>query len=191
MRKLVLFNHASLDGYVQSEVPWDLGWVAYDSDLEGFAREIVKTADAAMHGRVTFEGMKAYWPTMLDNPDATEFEIQHATWLKNATKIVVSTTMESTDWDGTLIINRDVLESIRKLKASPGKDIVVFGSPTLAHFLIQHDLIDEFRISITPVVLGGGIPLFKDVKDRIRMKLLASRTLPSGVITLHYERVRD
>jgi len=191
MRKLVQFSHASLDGYVQSEKTWDIEWIAYDSDLEAFAGEVVQHADTAMYGRVTYEGMKAYWPYVPDNPNATEFELRHAAWLKNATKIVVSRTLETTDWEGTRIINRDAPEAIRKLKDSPGKDIVVFGSPSLAHELMRHDLIDEFRISVTPVVLGGGIPMFKDVKDRLKLKLLAARTLPSGVVTLHYERIRE
>ena len=180
--------HTSLDGFVQGKEPWDIGWISYDEDLVQYADEVVASTGSPMYGRITYEGMKNYWPGVLDNPNSSKHEIQHATWLQNVTKIVVSKSMETTDWVNTILINTNVVEEIRKLKEAPGKDLVIFGSPSLSHFLMQHDLIDEFRLTVSPIVLGDGIPLFKDLKDRMKLKLIESRTLPSGVVILHYEK---
>ncbi len=190
MRKVVLFMHTSLDGYVQGPDTWDLNWVSYDEELVEYADEVVRSVGSTVYGRVTYEGMKGYWPTVLDNPSSSEHDIQHATWLNNITKIVVSGSMKETDWNNTVLIQDNVVEEIRKLKQQPGKDLVIFGSPTLSHFFMQHDLIDEYRLTVSPVVLGGGIPLFKDIKERTKLKLLDTRTLKSGVVILHYETVR-
>lgn len=190
MRKIVLFMHTSLDGFVQGKDQWDIGWISYDEDLVKYADEIVEATGSPMYGRITYEGMKNYWPTVLDNPNSSKHEVEHATWLQNVTKIVISNSMETTDWVNTIVINKNVVEEIKKLKEMPGKDLVIFGSPSLSHFLMKHDLIDEFRLTVSPVVLGDGIPLFKDLKDRIKLNLIESRTYPSGVVILHYETAR-
>lgn len=188
MRKIVLFMHTSLDGFVQGKDPWDIGWVSYDEDLVKYGDEVVAATGSPMYGRITYEGMKNYWPALLDNPDSSEHERKHATWLQNVTKIVVSNSMKTTDWVNTTLINNNVVEEIRNLKETSGNDIVIFGSPSLAHYLMQHDLIDEFRLTVSPIVLGEGIPLFKELKDRMKLNLIESRTLPSGVVILHYRR---
>lgn len=99
--------------------------------------------------------------------------------------------MDDPQWNNTVLIKDNVPEEIGKLKHMTGKDLVIFGSPTLAHSLMMHGLIDEFKLTVSPVVLGGGIPLFKDVKDRMKLDLLESGTLKSGVVTLHYRTIKD
>jgi len=191
MRKLVLFMHTSLDGFVQGSDIWDIGWISYDEHLVQYADEIVKATGSPVYGRVTYEGMKGYWPTVLDNPESSKHDIEHAVWLNNVTKVVVSSTMETTDWSNTVIIGSNVVEEINKLKQMPGKDLVIFGSPSLSHYLMQHDVIDEYRLTVSPIVLGEGVPLFQDIKSRIKLKLVDSRTFPSGAVILHYETVRE
>lgn len=190
MRKVVLFMHTSLDGLVQGRKKGDFGWISYDQDLVDYADEVVDSARATVYGRVTYEGMKGYWPTVLDNPRSSEHDVKHAAWLEQITKVVVSHTMESTDWNNTILIRENVVEEINKLKQLPGKDLVIFGSPTLSHFFMKHDLIDEYRLTVSPVVLGEGVPLFKDSKVRSKLKLLDTRAYPSGAVILHYETVR-
>jgi dihydrofolate reductase len=89
------------------------------------------------------------------------------------------------------LIKENIAEEISKLKQQPGKDLVIFGSPGLAQTFMQLDLIDEFRLTVNPVVLGRGVPLFKDIKDRINLKLLETRTFNSGVVALYYETKRN
>ena len=185
MRKLVSFVGISLDGYAQGPDRWDIEWIPYDQEHVDYSDSVVDTVGSPVYGRVTYEGMQ-YWRTVFDNPQSTEHDIKHATWLENAPKIVVSSSMESTDWNNTTIINDHVAEEITKLKQMPGKDLVIFGSPTLTNYMMNHDLIDEFRISICPVVLGGGIPLFKNIQNRMKLELLESKTFQSGVVVLHY-----
>jgi dihydrofolate reductase len=191
MRKLVLFIGSSLDGYAQGPNIWDIEWIPYDDESIEYSDGVVSTVGSPVYGRVTYEGMKGYWPTVFDNPSSTEHDIKHATWLENVTKIVISNSMEKTDWNNTILINDNVVEEIKKLKQMPGKDLVIFGSPSLSHYLMEHHLIDEFRISLVPIVLGGGIPLFKGMKDRMKLNLLETRTFKSGVVALHYELIRE
>src|SRR5690606_14869036 len=115
-------------------------------------------------------------------PDSSKHDIEHATWLENATKVVVANSREKADWNNTILINDNVVEEITKLKQMPGKDLVIFGSPMLSHYFMQHDLIDEFWLTVSPIVLGDGIPLFKDIKDRMKLNLLETRSLKSGVV---------
>jgi dihydrofolate reductase len=191
MRKVALFMHTSLDGFVQGPDKWDINWISYDQDLVEFGDEVVSSTGSPVYGRVTYEGMKGYWPTVIDNPESSKHDIEHATWLENATKVVVSNSMEKADWNNTILINDNVVEEITKLKQMPGKDLVIFGSPTLSYYFMQHDLIDEFWLTVSPIVLGGGIPLFKDIKDRMKLNLLESRSLKSGVVTLKYKVIKE
>lgn len=191
MRKLVLFIGSSLDGFTQGPNKWDVAWIPYDDESIEYSDWVVNTVGSPVYGRVTYEGMKGYWPTVFDNPSSSERDIKHATWVENVTKIVVSTSMEKADWSNTILINDNVVEEITKLKQMPGKDLVIFGSPTLAHYLMEHHLIDEFRISLVPIVLGDGIPLFKGIKDRKKLNLLDTRTFKSGVVALHYQLKRE
>jgi dihydrofolate reductase len=191
MRKVALFMHTSLDGFVQGPDKWDINWISYDQDLVEFGDEVVSLTGSPVYGRVTYEGMKGYWPTVIDNPDSSKHDIEHATWLENATKVVVSNSMEKADWNNTILINDNVVEEITKLKQMPGKDLVIFGSPMLSHYFMQHDLIDEFWLTVSPIVLGDGIPLFKDIKARMKLNLLETRSLKSGVVTLKYKVIKE
>lgn len=187
MRKLVLFMHVSLDGFA-ADANSGLDWISYDSELQQYADGIVATVGSPVYGRVTYELMAGYWPTVLDDHNASEHSKAHARWVDNVTKIVFSRTMEKADWNNTIVINDNIMEEINKLKQQPGKDLVIFGSPTLAHSFMELDLIDEYQLTLNPVLLGSGKPAYENIKNKTNLRLIKATTLKSGVVGLHYER---
>jgi dihydrofolate reductase len=190
MRKIIFMIHASLDGRVSDE-NGGLDWISYDDELEGYAHSLHATTDAAIYGRITYGMMKGYWPTVLGNPGSTQAEINHANWANNATKYVFSRSIdeaEVADWANSVIV-RDAAE-FQKIKEQAGKDIWLLGSPKAAQELMRHNLIDEYRINVNPVILGKGEMLFEGVED-IKLKLVESKTLKSGVVLLKYEPAKE
>jgi dihydrofolate reductase len=190
MRNVISLMHVSLDGFVAGP-NGEMDWIAIDEEMYSDVADLVSTVDTALYGRVTYHGMESYWPTVPANPASTKEERRHAHWVENVQKIVFSTTLESVGWNNTRLVKANVAEEIARLKQQPGKNLMIFGSPTLTHTFIQLGLIDEYRITVNPVVLGSGIPLFKDVREQIALKLLASKTFRSGVVGLHYRGVSD
>jgi dihydrofolate reductase len=185
MRKLILFAHMSLDGFA-GDSQGGLGFLTYNEELQQFAQELVKTVGAPVYGKHTYELMASYWPTVLDNPSADPHSLEHARWVHAIPKFVFSTTLPSADWNNTTHIKDNVVERVTELKSQPGKDLVIFGSPGLAKSLMQLELIDEYKLTVHPVLLGKGISLFDSNTPMSKLKLLASQTLGSGVVTLHY-----
>ena len=184
MRKLIAFCHLSIDGI--AAVPnGSLSWVSYDEELEKWGEPIVKATSTAVYGRTTYELMK-YWQTVPSNPKSTKHELTHAHWIENVEKIVFSKSPMTSDWNNTRVISKNIKEEILKLKQKPGKNITIFGSPTLTKSLINLGLVDEYRFSVSPIVLGTGKSLFKEVKEAIKLKLVEEKKLKSGVVTLHY-----
>jgi dihydrofolate reductase len=190
MRKIIAMIHLSLDGC--SSGPNDeLDWVSYDSDLEGYAHSMHPLTDAVIWGRRTYDLMAGYWLTVPGNPGSTPPELEHARWLEDATKIVVSRTLDRIDWGGatnTVLIKDNIAEQINAIKQQPGKDIWFLGSPNLAQTFMQLDLIDEYRININPTVLGQGKLFFTNITRHFPLALLESKTFPSGVVALRYGR---
>ena len=193
MRKIISLTHLSLDGFAAGPND-ELDWISYDKDLEQYAHALHDVTDAVIWGRRTYEGMASYWLTIPDAPESTPAELAHARYLESATKIVVSRTLDRVEWDGatnTVLIKDHIADQINAIKAQPGKDIWFLGSVALAQEFMRLDLIDEYRIQINPVRLGEGKPLFAGVTSRAALKLLEARTLPSGVVALRYEPVRE
>lgn len=187
MRKVILFMHVSLDGFVQGSNDWDIDWIVYDEELESHANHILSTVDTVLWGRGTYHGMHQYWTSVPANPSASQHEIEHAQWLDKTEKIVFSTTLEHAEWNNSRLVKDNIAEEITNLKQQPGKDMIIIGSPRFAHSLMQLGLIDEYKITVSPVVLGYGLPLFKDLKDRIKLKLIENKTFHSGVLGLVYQ----
>jgi dihydrofolate reductase len=133
--------------------------------------------------------MAGYWPGVLNNPNASEHSKAHARWVDKATKIVFSTTMKKADWNNTIVINDNIAEEINRLKQQPGKDLVIFGSPGLSHSFMELDLIDEYQLTLNPVLLGSGKPVYQNIKNKTNLKLVKATPLKSGVVGLHYVRV--
>lgn len=192
MRKVISLIHLSLDGFAAGPND-ELDWIAYDDELEQDAHSLHDMTDAVIWGRRTYEGMAGYWLTVPGNPASTPAELEHARWLDNATKIVVSRTLDRIEWNNTqntVLIKDNITEEINKIKQQPGKDIWFLGSTTLAQTFMQLDLIDEYRININPTVLGRGKSLFASVTRKIPLKLLEAKTFKSGVVAMRYEPER-
>ena len=189
MRNLVSFMHVSLDG-CYATANGGLDFVSYDKELEAYAHSMHATTDVAVHGRVTYEMMRGYWPTVFNEESPDPASLKHATWLRDSLKVVVSRTLDDPAWENSMLIKDNLLEEFTKLKQQPGKDMVIFGSPGLVKSLMQLDLIDEFRLTVNPVILGSEYRLFGPLDAPQKIELVENRTLKSGVAVLHYKRVR-
>ncbi|GGN12383.1 riboflavin biosynthesis protein RibD [Dyadobacter beijingensis] len=185
MRKVVLFAHISLDGFAGDE-NGGLGFLSYDGELQKYAAELVKTVGSPLYGKTTYQLMEGYWPKVLNDPSEDPHSLEHARWVDQIPKVVFSTTLEDVTWNNTTLIRDNVAEEVNKLKQQPGKDLVIFGSPGLAKSLLKLGLIDEFKLTVHPILLQKGISLFDGEADTSSLKLLESQTLGSGVVTLHY-----
>ncbi|MEP7166189.1 MAG: dihydrofolate reductase family protein, partial [Ferruginibacter sp.] len=142
--------------------------------------------DTALYGRVTYQMMENYWPNAGDKPTATKHETEHSKWYNKVHKIVLSKTMKDTGLTNTKIIGDNLSGRINEIKQQGGKDILLFGSPAATHSLIQLNLIDGYWLFVNPIILGRGIPLFVDIKDKIKLNLLTSRQFTCGVTELNY-----
>jgi len=189
MRKLVLFMHASLDGFVAGP-NGEMDWINVDDQLFDYGGKLTDQADTALYGRVTYQMMESYWPTAGDQPNASKHDIQHARWYNRVAKVVVSKSMKGSNMANTQIVADNLSEEIQKLKQQPGKNIVIFGSPTASHSLMQHHLIDDYWLFVNPILIGTGIPLFKNINDKVNLNLVETKVFSSGVIGLHYEKSR-
>lgn len=186
MKRLVLFMHTSLDGFV-SGPNGEMDWINVDDEIFEYAGSRTNDADTALYGRVTYEMMENYWPTAADQPTATKHDIEHSRWYNKVAKVVLSKTMQGVNLTNTNIISDNLSNEIIKLKQGTGKDILIFGSPTASHSLMTENLIDDYWLFINPILLGQGIPLFKGIKDKTKLKLVTSNAFSSGVVCLHYE----
>ncbi|CAA9414759.1 Dihydrofolate reductase [uncultured Rubrobacteraceae bacterium] len=179
MRKLVVSEFVSLDG-VMEEPGWTFGFESEDRDQ--FKFDELAAADALLLGRVTYEGFAAAWPQMEEQTG------EYGAWMNGYPKHVVSTTLEEPlEWNNSGLIEGDVAEGVFDLKQQPGKDILVFGSADLVNTLMQHDLIDEYRLMVFPVVIGSGKRLFGEGRGTKSLKLKATKPLGSGALVLTYE----
>jgi dihydrofolate reductase len=188
MRNLIFFMHTSLDGFVAGP-NGEMDWIKVDTALFDFVATMTDKADAALYGRVTYEMMQNYWPTAGEQPNATKHDIEHSAWYNKVSKIVLSKTISAKGLDNTLVIRDQLAYNINKIKKQDGKNILIFGSPTASHSLMSHKLIDEFWIFVNPILLGQGIPLFKDISESIKLSLSGSKTFDNGVIALHYAKL--
>ena len=179
--------HVSLDGFVAGP-NGDINWIYLNEKIFEDGHTVIKTADTALYGRKTFEIMKSYWPTAAKNPNATKHEIDHANWVNPALKLVVSKSLKEPGWQNTRIIRENVAEEIAGLRKQPGKNIMLFASPTLGSTLMNHDLIDEYWFNVSPIVLGRGKPLFQDVSSVRKLRLIGSKAYENGVVNLHYSK---
>jgi dihydrofolate reductase len=163
--------HLSLDGFVAGP-NGEMNWIKVDEELFNYVGKRIKEGDTSLYGRVTYQMMENYWPTAADKPIATRHEIEHSKWYKNVHKVVLSKSMKDSVIDNTTIISDNLTARINEIKKQMGNEILLFGSPTATHSLMQQDLIDGFWLFVNPIILGQGIPLFKDIKNSIKLKLL-------------------
>jgi len=188
MRKLIFFMHTSLDAYVAGP-NGEMNWIKVDESIFDFVATMTDKADTALYGRVTYEMMQSYWPTAGDEPNASKHDKEHSAWYNKVSKVVLSKTMNDSGLHNTQIISDQLSDNINKLKHQEGKNILIFGSPRASQSLLKEDLIDEFWLFVNPIILGQGMPLFKDITSTIKLKLVESKTFACGVIGLHYEKL--
>ena len=184
MRKLISFMHISLDGFVAGP-GGEMNWIKVDEEIFDHVGKRVKTGDTALYGRVTYEMMEGYWPTAANKANASKHDIEHSTWYSQVHKIVLSKTLQGAVLNNTTIISEQLSAHINTIKQQPGEDILIFGSPTATHTLIDLQLIDGYWLFVNPVVLGNGIPLFTG-KQKQALKLLSATPFLSGVTALNY-----
>jgi dihydrofolate reductase len=185
MKKLVLFMHTSLDGFVAGP-NGEIDWINVDKEIFDYAGQQTEHADIALYGRVTFGMMEGYWPTAAEQPGASEHDINHSRWYNNVRKVVLSRTLDEAELNKTQVISDNVKDEILKLKHEGGKNILMFGSPGAAHELMKHGLIDEYWLFINPILLGSGIPVFSNIPAQSKLKLLSCNVFSSGVLGVHY-----
>ena len=174
MRKIVVTEFLSLDG-VMEEPKWTFKY--WNDEIAKFKGEESSATDALLLGRVTYQGFAAAWPESKD---------EGAAYFNSVRKYVVSTTLDTVEWNNSRLIKDNVVAEITKLKQQDGKDITVHGSATLVQALMQHDLVDRYRLLIYPVVVGKGKRLFNE-GTTATLKLLESQAFRSGVVALVYE----
>jgi len=186
MRKIMAFMHVSLDGFVAGP-QGEMDWIRVDSDIFDHVAESIQFVDLAIYGRVTYQMMEAYWPTAADQPGASKHDKEHSAWYAKVDKIVLSKSMAGQHIPRVNIISDNLGPQISAVKKQPGGKIVIFGSPSAVHALMKEDLIDEVWLFVNPVLLGKGIPMFKDIDTRKTLTLNFDKRFPSGVIELKYQ----
>jgi dihydrofolate reductase len=176
MRKINAWLFVTLDGV--TEAPEN--WVIADDEMFGAMEADYAEADALLLGRRTYETFAASWPQRGS-------DVPNADWMNNTRKYVVSTTLDSPEWQNSTVIEGDVAEALSRLKQENGKNIMVNGSATLVRSLLRDNLLDELRLFVHPVVLGSGERLFEDGGDPVELKLADTHTYDNGVISLTYK----
>ncbi|MDE3136117.1 MAG: dihydrofolate reductase [Acidobacteriota bacterium] len=184
MSRLIMWNALTLDGYFEGTKSWELDWHKYiwGEELERFSVEQLRSADRLLFGRVTYEGMAAYWQT-------AEGEV--AEFMNRLPKVVFSRTLARADWANTKLVKGDLVAEVKELKRQGNGNTFVFGSSNLSAELIEHGLFDEYRLAVAPVLLGRGKPLFGPIGKRLPLKLLEARPLSNGGVILRYEPVHS
>jgi len=185
MRRLIVFNSVSLDGYFVDQ-NGDMSWAHVrdrDGDFNEFVQGNAKGGGELLFGRITYDLMAGYWPT----PLALKNDPVVAEGMNSLPKVVFSRTMEKASWSNTRLVKGDPAGEVRKMKSAPGKDMVILGSGTIISQLAQEGLIDEYQVVVIPVILGKGRTMFDGVKGKLTLTLTKSRVFGSGNVFLCYQ----
>jgi dihydrofolate reductase len=185
MRRLIVFNHISLDGYFVDKNN-DMSWAKadhQDEEWNAFVSENASGGGVLVFGRITYQLMASFWPT----PFAIESMPVVAKGMNSMPKVVFSRTLDQASWSNTKLVKGDMAAEIRKMKKEPGEGMVILGSGSIVSQLTQEGLIDEYQVVVNPVVLGQGRTMFDGVKDKLSLKLAKSRTFGNGNVFLCYE----
>lgn len=185
MRKLILVAHVSLDGFVAGLKGELDGFDAGEENLL-FVCTLTEEADTALCGRISFDLLETYWPGAKDRPNASKGATLFSNWYNHAEKIIVSKSMTQERLKNTTIISGNISNEILKIKEQKGKNILIFGSPSVSQALIKLDLIDIYWIFVNPVIFGQGIPLFAGLENKSKLKFLSSTQFANGEIALNY-----
>jgi dihydrofolate reductase len=190
MRKLNVFNFVTLNGYFKGP-GGDISWHRHGGEENEFSKEGAQSGSVILFGRVTYEMMASYWPT----PQASKDFPEVAEGMNKSEKIDFSTTLNKADpivigWNNTKVIKGNIIEEIRKMKQTPGKDMIVLGSGSIVTQFAEKDLIDTYQFMVDPVALGDGTPIFKGIGHKLDLKLMETKTFKSGVVLLSYRSLK-
>ena len=163
-----------------------------DEEIHQHYNELLRSADTLIYGRITYQLMESYWPSVVKNPTGNKPMDEFAVLIDNIPKIVFSRTLKNVDWNNTTLKKEIIKEEILELKQSRsyGTKNILVGSPGLIVALANLDLVDEYQLDVQPIILGSGLPLFKNVRDRIDLKLLKTKTFGCGAVMLYYVRTK-
>jgi dihydrofolate reductase len=184
MRKVIMFNLITLDGYFEGPNKWDLAWHQVDDEINDFSIDQLDKAGGLIFGRITYQGMASYWPM----PAGLEDDPIVAGKMNSILKYVFSKTLDSVDWSNSQLIKGEAVMELTRIKNEPGKDLLLFGSADLARTFTRNNLIDEYRLMVNPVVLGKGNPLFTEDGGTVKFKLLDTKIFRNGNVLLSYQR---
>jgi dihydrofolate reductase len=181
MRKLIMWNIITLDGYFEGKQNWDLSFnnVIWGKELEKLSIDQLHSADYLVFGRVTYEGMAAHW---------TKAEGEIAELMNKIPKLVFSKTLKSADWNNSTLIKENASAEIKKFKEQGSRDMYVFGSANLSETFVNDNLFEEYRIGIAPVILGSGRPLFRQGVSPKNLSLVSTQQLSTGGVVLIYTK---
>lgn len=179
MRKLVAVINMTLDGFC------DHTSIIPDEEIHQHYADLLSDAGTLLYGRITYQLME-YWQTVVKNPTGNKAMDEFALVIDKIPKIVFSHKLKNVEWESAKLATQGLIEEVLELKQQVGKDILV-GSPGLIVALTQLGLIDEYQLCVHPVIVGGGLPLFKNINDRTTLKLLKTKSFDSGAIVLYYE----
>lgn len=184
MRKLMVFNQVSLDGFI-ADAKGDMSWAhKNDAEWNSFVAENASGESEMLFGRITYEMMAGWWPS----PQARASAPAVADAMNKAPKVVFSRTLDRATWSNTTLVKDDPAAEVRKLKRAPGPGLLIFGSGTIVSQLAQEGLIDAFQLVVNPIVLGRGTPEFGTVKGNLKVKLTKARPFANGNVLLCYDR---
>lgn len=184
MRKLSVFNFVSMNGYFAGP-GGDISWHKdrpVDQEQEQFGKEGVQSDSVLIFGRKTYDMMVSFWPT----PIAMQVNPVMAEGMNKSDKIVFSKTMDKADWNNTVLVKDDMIETVKKLKQQPGKPMTILGSGSIVTQLAEAGLIDEFQLMVDPVALGSGTPLLNGINQPLDLELVSHKVFKSGVLVLTY-----
>jgi dihydrofolate reductase len=181
MRKIIAAMNMTLDGFCDHTA------MIADDEIHQHYNELLSNTGILIYGRITYQLMESYWPSVVKDPTGNKPMDDFAVLIDNISKIVFSRTLKNVEWKNTELKNEIFKEEILELKQQAGKDIGV-GSPGLIAAFTQLGLIDEYQLGVQPTVLGSGLPLFKNISDRVNLKLFRTKTFSCGAIMLYYER---
>lgn len=185
MRKLVVFNNVTLDGYF-TDANGDMSWAhrgSDDAEFNAFVADNARGGGQLLFGRITYELMAGYWPT----PHAIKNDPIVAKGMNSMPKVVFSRTLEKASWNNTKLVKSGMAAEIRKMKNEPGEDMAIMGSGSIVSQLAPEGLIDEYQIVVNPVVLGKGRTMFDAIKEKLALKLTKTRAFSNGKVFLCYE----
>ena len=186
MGKIGVLIHVSLDGYLAGPAD-EIDWIKVDAEVYNYTNTVCFNCDTVIFGRKTFGFMETYWPTAGDKPDASKHDIEHSRWINNASKLVFSKSLQKSEWKNTKFIPTIDSAEIINLKKESAKNLIIIGSASIIHAFIEKNLIDTLYITVNPIILGNGVPLFEKFEKPLLLELKNVIQFHNGVVGLQYD----